>query len=149
MIRHVDAFFGLRAAAGEIEEQMIPFLRQCEIDFPRIIGLNNAGVTPLTVRNLRDSLSQDRFGVMNHFRRDRTNEFRSVGLEHRLHSRFGDVVRRHLALEIEADHDRLPGHVDKCVKHIFSKLAPVHQLDSRYPNSLVADFRRAGRIAAR
>src|SRR5215475_4662204 len=86
VIWHVDTFFGLRAAAREIEAQMISFFRQCEIDFPRILGLNNAAVTPLTVRNLRDSLSQNRFRVMNHFGRDRTNELRSIGFEHRLHS---------------------------------------------------------------
>src|SRR5258705_6552566 len=58
------------------------------------------------------------------------------------------VVRRNFALEVEADHDRLPGHVGDQIEYILSQLAPLDELYAAHANSFVAYFSRFRRISS-
>ena len=59
MVGQVDALFGLRAAAGEVEHQSLAALVESHVDVPGIARVNASRLAPSPVRNLRDSFSQD------------------------------------------------------------------------------------------
>ena len=66
MVGQVDALFGLRAAAGEVEQQALAFFLESHMDFPGIARMDGSRLAPVPVGNLGDSFSQDRFGIMQH-----------------------------------------------------------------------------------
>src|SRR5580765_4550423 len=66
MVWQVDPLFCLWAAAGKVEQQAIAGFLERDIDFPGVARVDSARVAPLPVGDLADSLSQDRFGIMQH-----------------------------------------------------------------------------------
>ena len=149
VVWQVDALLGLRTAAGEVEQQAVAFFVERHVHFPGVAGVNAAGVAPCPVGDLGDAPAQDRFGIVQHLLRHGGHQLGAELLVQRLHSRLRHIVRRDLALEIEADHHRLARHVDECVEQILSQLAAVDQLNAGNANAFVADLSGARRVAAR